>query len=70
MLAKYTIAGLAGSALLATVAFAQSPTTPADTAKAPAPGHPFHTARSRNTTRSRTRAVAPARGSFMIPKDL
>ena len=36
MLAKYTIAGLAGSALLATVAFAQSPTTPADT-KAPAP---------------------------------
>ena len=37
MLAKYTIAGLAGSALLATVAFAQSPTTPADTSKAPAP---------------------------------
>jgi sporulation protein YlmC with PRC-barrel domain len=37
MLAKYTIAGLAGSALLATVAFAQSPTAPADTApKAPA----------------------------------
>ena len=37
MLAKHTIAGLAGSALLATVAFAQSPTTPADTTKAPAP---------------------------------
>jgi len=38
MLAKYTIAGLAGSALLATVAFAQSPTAPADTTtKAPAP---------------------------------
>jgi sporulation protein YlmC with PRC-barrel domain len=37
MLAKYTIAGLAGSALLATVAFAQSPTAPADTGKAPAP---------------------------------
>ena len=37
MLAKYTIAGLAGSALLATVAFAQSPTAPADTSKAPAP---------------------------------
>lgn len=38
MLAKYTIAGLAGSALLATVAFAQSPTAPADsTDKAPAP---------------------------------
>jgi sporulation protein YlmC with PRC-barrel domain len=37
MLAKYTIAGLAGSALLATVAFAQSPTTPAETSKAPAP---------------------------------
>ena len=36
MLAKYTIAGLAGSALLATVAFAQSPTTPADRT-APAP---------------------------------
>ena len=38
MLAKYTIAGLAGSALLATVAFAQSPTTPSDSTKmAPAP---------------------------------
>jgi sporulation protein YlmC with PRC-barrel domain len=37
MLAKYTIAGLAGSALLASVAFAQSPTSPADTGKAPAP---------------------------------
>ena len=36
MLAKYTIAGLAGSALLATVAFAQSPTAPADKAPAPA----------------------------------
>ncbi|CAN7752789.1 PRC-barrel domain-containing protein [Bradyrhizobium sp. LjRoot220] len=36
MLAKYTIAGLAGSALLATVAFAQAPTAPAET-KAPAP---------------------------------
>ena len=38
MLAKYTIAGLAGSAQLATVAFAQSPTTPSDSTKmAPAP---------------------------------
>jgi sporulation protein YlmC with PRC-barrel domain len=38
MLAKYTIAGLAGSALLATVAFAQSPTTPSESPKmAPAP---------------------------------
>jgi sporulation protein YlmC with PRC-barrel domain len=38
MLAKYTIAGLAGSALLATVAFAQSPTTPSESTKmAPAP---------------------------------
>ena len=38
MLAKYTIAGLAGSALLASVAFAQSPTAPADSTKlAPAP---------------------------------
>ncbi len=37
MLAKYTIAGLAGSALLASVAFAQSPTTPAEPSKAPAP---------------------------------
>ena len=36
MLAKYTIAGLAGSALLATVAFAQAPTAPADKAPAPA----------------------------------
>ncbi|MBN8988607.1 MAG: PRC-barrel domain-containing protein [Rhizobiales bacterium] len=38
MLAKYTIAGVAGSALLATVAFAQSPTTPSESTKmAPAP---------------------------------
>ena len=37
MLAKYTIAGVAGSMLLASAAFAQSPTTPADTSKAPAP---------------------------------
>ena len=36
MLAKYTIAGLAGSALLATVAFAQSPTAPAEKVPAPA----------------------------------
>ena len=36
MLAKYTIAGLAGSALLATVAFAQTPTAPAEKAPAPA----------------------------------
>jgi sporulation protein YlmC with PRC-barrel domain len=36
MLAKYTIAGLAGSALLATLAFAQTPTAPADKAPAPA----------------------------------
>jgi sporulation protein YlmC with PRC-barrel domain len=33
MFAKYTIAGLAGSALLATVAFAQSPTATTDSAK-------------------------------------
>src|SRR5947208_860502 len=33
MLAKYAIAGLAGTALLASVAFAQSPSTPSDTAK-------------------------------------
>ena len=37
MLAKYTIAGLAGSVLLASVAFAQSPTAPAETSKAPEP---------------------------------
>ncbi len=38
MLAKYTIAGLAGSALLATVAFAQTPTAPSESTKmAPAP---------------------------------
>ena len=38
MLAKYTIAGLAGSALLATVAFAQAPTAPSESTKmAPAP---------------------------------
>jgi sporulation protein YlmC with PRC-barrel domain len=38
MLAKYTIAGVAGSVLLASIAFAQSPTAPADsTDKAPAP---------------------------------
>jgi sporulation protein YlmC with PRC-barrel domain len=33
MLAKYTIAGLAGSALLASVAFAQTPTATTDSAK-------------------------------------
>lgn len=33
MIAKYAIAGLAGSALLASVAFAQSPSTPSDTTK-------------------------------------
>jgi sporulation protein YlmC with PRC-barrel domain len=37
MLAKYTIAGIAGSALLASVAFAQTTTTPADTAPKAAP---------------------------------
>src|SRR6266516_3609642 len=36
MLAKYTIAGLAGTALLATVAFAQSPSTSDTTKMAPA----------------------------------
>src|SRR6195952_2142150 len=36
MLAKYTVAGLAGTALLATVAFAQSPSTSTDTKMAPA----------------------------------
>ena len=34
MLAKYTLASVAGSALLATVAFAQSPTSPAPTTPA------------------------------------
>ena len=33
MLAKYAIAGLAGTALLASVAFAQSPSSPSDTTK-------------------------------------
>jgi sporulation protein YlmC with PRC-barrel domain len=33
MLAKFAIAGLAGSALLASVAFAQSPSTPSDSTK-------------------------------------
>jgi sporulation protein YlmC with PRC-barrel domain len=33
MLAKYTVAGLAGTALLATVAFAQTPPTASDTTK-------------------------------------
>ena len=33
MFAKYAIAGLAGSALLATVAFAQSPSAPSDSSK-------------------------------------
>jgi len=37
MLAKYAVAGIAGSMLLASVAFAQSPTAPADTSKAAAP---------------------------------
>ena len=33
MLAKYAIAGVAGTALLASIAFAQSPSTPSDTTK-------------------------------------
>jgi sporulation protein YlmC with PRC-barrel domain len=38
MLARYTVAGIAGSMLLASVAFAQSPTAPSDSTKmAPAP---------------------------------
>jgi sporulation protein YlmC with PRC-barrel domain len=36
MLAKYVIAGLAGSALLASVAFAQTPSATTDSTKAPA----------------------------------
>src|SRR5882724_2339133 len=36
MFAKFMTAGLVGSALLATVAFAQSPTAPSDRAPAPA----------------------------------
>src|SRR5258707_11511350 len=35
MLAKYTIAGLAGTALLASIAFAQQPSTSTDSTKAP-----------------------------------
>src|SRR3954470_11897700 len=35
MLAKYTIAGLAGTALLATVAFAQQPSTSTESTKSP-----------------------------------
>src|SRR2546423_4127059 len=35
MLAKYTIAGLAGTALLATIAFAQQPSTSTDSTKSP-----------------------------------
>src|SRR3981189_1013797 len=38
MLAKYMTAGLVGSALLATVAFAQNPTATTDRANAPAGG--------------------------------
>ena len=41
MLAKYMTAGLVGSALLATVAFAQNPTATTDSAKpAPAAAQP------------------------------
>ena len=35
MIAKYAIAGVAGTALLASVAFAQSPTSPGETKMAP-----------------------------------
>src|SRR5882757_5613242 len=35
MLAKYTIAGLAGTALLATMAFAQQPSTSTESTKSP-----------------------------------
>ena len=47
MFAKYAIAGVAGSALLASVAFAQSPSTPSDSTKmAPAAASDSSTASS------------------------
>lgn len=49
MIAKYAIAGLAGSALLASVAFAQSPSTPNDT-----------TRNSPTTTMSDTSTTSPS----------
>ena len=49
MIAKYAIAGLAGTAMIASVAFAQSPSTPSDT-----------TRNSPTTTMSDTSSTAPS----------
>src|SRR3954470_21384755 len=46
MLAKYTIAGLAGTALLATVAFAQQPSTSTESTKSPTAASDTSTASS------------------------
>jgi sporulation protein YlmC with PRC-barrel domain len=59
MIAKYAIAGMAGTALLASVAFAQSPSTPSDTTK-----------NSPTTTMSDTSSTAPStfQGSWRASK--
>ncbi|MBI5322245.1 PRC-barrel domain-containing protein [Bradyrhizobium sp.] len=57
MIAKYAIAGLAGSALLASVAFAQSPSTPSDTTK-----------NSPTTTMSDTSRQSSFQGSWRASK--
>src|SRR5215813_1732260 len=54
MIAKYAIAGMAGTALLASVAFAQSPSTPSDATKSDT------TKNAPTTTMSDTSSTAPS----------
>ena len=56
MLAKYAIAGLAGTALLASVAFAQSPSSPSDSTKMAPP--------AKSDTKSDTASTSATNTSF------
>src|SRR6478752_990690 len=57
MIAKFAIAGMAGTALLASVAFAQSPSTPSDTTK-----------NSPTTTMSDSSSMSSFRGNWRASK--
>ena len=60
MLAKYTLAGLTGSVLLATVAFAQTPTTPSDSTKTMPSSESSKTIPSDTTTTTKTAPASTA----------
>jgi sporulation protein YlmC with PRC-barrel domain len=60
MIAKYAIAGLAGTALLASVAFAQSPSTPSDTTKMAPP--------AKSDTASTSAATSSFHGNWRASK--